>query len=273
MSRLKNLFSLIFMILCTTILCGCAQIDYSRMVYPDGKVSDRIVVEIDEDAFRHCSASKGDLLNLVKVEFENYYVQPIEDFKAEFWASTYDFEDKQLVQDGITTDVRVIGNSIFCDVNFNNTRAFDLYYRNIDKGEEDDSSQTDFREGTFVNKHVQSSENAFAVLKTEFVQSLIGKYRTLFQYKYGLKDLKLTQEYASPDLEVYSNADEIVVEDGMKMHHWVIDPSSLEFELEFYTVTPHTTSWYILALIISFLSIVWVAGAIHRQKQKDGEIK
>jgi hypothetical protein len=105
------------------------------------------------------------------------------------------------------------------------------------------------------------------------VQNLIGKYRTLFQYKYGLKDLKLTQEYASPDLEVYSNADEIVVEDGLKMHHWSIDPNSLEFELEFYTVTPHTTSWYILALIISFLSIVWVAGVVHRQKQKDSEIK
>ena len=106
--KLKHLFSLILIMFCVTILCGCAQIDYSRAVYSDGKVSDRIVVEIEEKAFRLFLVSKGELLNLVKVEFENYYIQPIEDFKSEFWATEHTFEDKQLVQDGITTDVKNI---------------------------------------------------------------------------------------------------------------------------------------------------------------------
>lgn len=265
--KLKHLFSLILIMFCVTILCGCAQIDYSRAVYSNGKVSDRIVVEIDEKAFRHCSVSKGELLNLVKVEFENYYIQPIEDFKSEFWATEHTFEDKQLVQDGIITDVRVVGNSIFCDVNFNNSRAFDLYYRSklIEEGDTG-SNNTEFREGTFVNKHVQSSVNAFAVLKTEFVQNLMAKYKGLFQYQYGMEDIKLTQEYASPDVDVYSNATDTEIVEDLKMHHWEIDPNNLDFKLEFYTVTPHTTSWYILALLLSLLSIVVVAVIVHRNK-------
>ena len=81
--KLTKLFSLIALFFCVIVLGGCAQIDYSRFVHPNGKIVDRVVVEIDEKAYRYCVFSKKDFLTIVKKDFENLYVQPIEDFKTD----------------------------------------------------------------------------------------------------------------------------------------------------------------------------------------------
>jgi hypothetical protein len=267
--KFKKLFSLIALFFCVIVMGGCAQIDYSRFIYPNGKIVDRVVVEIDEKAYNYCSFSKKDFLTIIQKDFENIYIQPIEDFKTEFWSTEHTFAEKQLVQDGIITDVREVDGVIFCDVTFLNQEVFDLYYKslNIDADVEKPYTDAEFREGTFVNKFVTSSENAYAVLKTKALQNLISKYKGYFQYHYGLSNLKLTQEYASPNTSIYSNAQETEIVDGVKMHYWEIDPTNLDFELEFYTVTPHTTSWYILAFILSLLSIFIVWAIVRRRNQ------
>lgn len=269
--KFKNLLSLIIVVFCVILFGGCASIDYSRGVYPEGKIVDRIVVEIDNSAFKYCMFSKTDMLTIIKVDFENYYIQPIEDFKTEFWASNHTFSEKQKVQDGIITDVRIVNDTVFCEVTYSSQEIFDLYYAQTSSSSEsqdNDGSNVELREGVFVDKYVQSTNNAYAVLKTEFLQNLIKKYKGYFKNNYGLANLKLTQEYASPDTTINSNATETEIVDGiMKMHYWEIDPNNLDFELEFYTVSPHTTSWYIVALVLSLLSILIVVTILYKRKR------
>ncbi len=282
-TSLKNILSLIVILLCVFVLTGCASIDYSRFVYPDGSVNDRIVIEISDEAFNYCNTTKANLYETIKRDLENNYLLPINNFRntyvPERTEGMTEIEYLQVidsVRNGIITDARIIGKQIICDVTFANTTVFNLYYNYVNNGSAESTEETkendiEFREGTFLNSYVQSSENAFAVLKTDFLKGFIEKYKTYFDTDYDLTDLKLTQEYASPNTEIYSNATETDTVKGIKMHHWEIDPNNLDFKLEFYTVSPHVSSWYLLGLGITFVVTFLVWGYIRRKKQAEAE--
>ena len=274
---LKHIFSLILIALFSVVLAGCASVDYSRFVYPDGTVNDRIVIEISDKALEHCNTTKASLYEEMKRDLENNYLLPIINFRNNYiperTENMSDLEYLQaidMVRNGIITDARIIGNQIICDVTFKSVQVFNLYYGGSSETEEEGSG-IEFREGTFFNSHVQSSENAFAILKTNYLQQFIAKYSQYFDVNYGLEDLSLTQEYASPNTEIYSNATETETVKGIKMHHWEIDPNNLDFKLEFYTVSPHTTSWYLLGLGITFVVTFLVWGYSRRKKQAEIE--
>lgn len=279
----KRIVSLIFILLCTIILAGCASVDYSRMVYPDGSVSDRIVVEISDEAFDYCTTTKQNLYSEIMRDLDNNYLLPIRAFRDSYLpVKTEDMSDLEyleamdLVRNGITCDVRQVGKQIVCDVTFSSAEVFSIYYSSManNSGSEEETEENsgfEFREGAFFNSYVQSSENAFAVLKTDFLKQFINKYKTYFAGEYDLADLTLTQEYASPNVEIYSNATETETVDGIKMHHWEIDPNNLDFKLEFYTVTPQAASWYILGLFITFVVTFVVWGYIRRKKQAQND--
>ena len=52
------------------------------------------------------------------------------------------------------------------------------------------------------------------------------------------------------------------------MHQWEISADNLDFNLEFYTLSPNTSTWYILALFISLIVTFVVWGLIHKQKMQ-----
>lgn len=287
MAKYKKFVSLIVLMFSLILFAGCASVDYSRFVYPNGQVTDRIVVEVDSKALESsCTIPKAELYKLIKEDLENSYLIPIRAFRDNYapvgidWTvpeqamQGYKMIDE--VRNGIATNCEIIGDAVICDVTFANTNIFNLYYNSISDGSnntESDSEteeQLEFREQPFFNSYVQSSENAFAVLKTDYLQSFIEKYKWYFDDAFDLSDLKLTQEYASPNTNIYSNAAETATKDGIKMHHWEISADNLDFELEFYTVTPNVTSWYLLGLGITFVVTFLVWGYVRRKKQ-DGE--
>ena len=267
MIKRKSILSLIMLLFCIIMLCGCANVDYSRFIDKDGKTTDRIVVEIDDAALKYCNISKQDLLRNIKEDLDNYYCQPVEDFQRMYRLSgRYTTEQIAMVLEEIHTNVEIIGNKVVCDVVFDTGRAFRAYYPPTDY-----VPDVEFREGTFVNKYVQSSTNVYAALKTDTLKSIINKYRGFFGNKYNLEDVKFTQEYASPDTQIHSNADSVQTVQGIKMHYWEISASNLDFQLEFYTVSPHTSSWYILALIITLIITVLVWVMIVKKKSNKEE--
>lgn len=274
MTKIKKFFSLIAVMFCFVLLGGCASIDYSRFIYPSGEINDRIVFEIDEKAFDYCTVPKQVLYASIIDDLENYYIQPIEDFCAEFVSSgDHTLEEIELVKNGIHTNITYVNNRIVCDVTFKNVAVFNLYYGSGESDgdgqeNENDESGIEFREGTFVNKYVQASQNAFAVLQTDYLKAFINKYAALFSNHYALKDVKLTQVYASPNTEIYSNANATETTQGIKMHQWDISADNLDFQIEFYTVSPNTSSWYILALFISLIVTFVVWGFINRKKMQ-----
>lgn len=272
MIKRKSMLSLIMVLLCTIMLCGCAQVDYSRFIDKTGQITDRIVVEIDDKAMKYCTLSKQDLYRNVTNDLENYYIQPIEDFVSSYVSNPYIvLENRVEIQNGIHTNVEILGSKIVAEVVFQSNRIFNIYYDTITDSDDDQEQDVEFREGTFVNKYVTTSTNAFAILQTDTLKNIISKYKNYFVGHYDLKDVILTQVYASPNTEIHSNADEIETTQGIKMHQWTIDSSNLDFQLEFYTVSPHTVTWYILALVVTFGVTFAVWGMIVRKKSSKEE--
>lgn len=269
MTKTNKIISLIMFTFCFLMLTGCASVDYSRFIYPSGEINDRLVVEVDDEAMKFCKVSKQKLFSLIVTDLENSYIQPIENKITEFVNSAENsFEQKQQLLNGINTNIEVIGDKIVCDVTFSNMAVFNLYYHDPD-AEENTESEIEFREGAFVNKYVQSSQNAFAVLQTNYLKTFITKYKSLFNNVYDLKDVKLTQVYASPNTSIHSNANDTEISQGIKMHQWEISADNLDFELEFYTVSPHASTWYILALFVSLVVTFVVWGIINRRKMQN----
>lgn len=272
MIKRKSMLSLIMLLFCTIMLCGCAQVDYSRFIDKTGQITDRIVVEIDDKAMQYCTLSKQDLYRNISIDLENYYIQPIEDFVSSYVRNPYIvLENRMTVQDGIHTNVEILGSKIVAEVVFKSTEVFNIYYDTITDSDDDAEQEVEFREGTFVNKYVTSSTNAFAVLQTDALKTIINKYKNYFVGHYDLKDVTLTQVYASPNTDIHSNADEVETTQGIKMHQWTIDSSNLDFQLEFYTVSPHTATWYILALVVTLGVTFAVWGMIVRKKSSKEE--
>ncbi len=264
----KNLFSLIIMVLCVCVLGGCASIDYSRTITSDGVITDRIVVEVSDEAMKRCTVSKRELYDTIKADFDTYYIEPIRQFKTEFWASEYSFEIKQQVSLGINFDVREVGNQIICDVTFANSQIFRYYYPFEATDNDPTNNRAQFVEGTFVGKYQRLSNNAFVVMRNENLKSMISKYKAMFGHLFNEGDLVLTQEYASPDLKQHSNAHDTEIADGLKMHHWKIDGNDLDFQIEFYEVVPNTGNWYILGLCCGLGTVVLIAYVLRRRKIK-----
>ena len=274
-AKLKNLILCVFVLCITIMLTGCANVDYSRFVYPTGEITDRLVVELDVKKIHDAGVNVSVLVQNIKQDLENYYIQPIIDFKNEYMHEEHTYEQKQYVNNGILHNVEVVGNyRIAAEVTFKSISLFNLYYGNdSDNLEGDSDGQIEFRQGTFVNRYVQSSQNAFAVLKTDAIKQLVEKYKMLTSNQFTWDDVTLTQVYASPDTDIKSNADVTEVSQGIKMHQWEIDPNNLDFNLEFYTVTPRTGPWYILALFITLLVTFIIYNNIRSHKYKDEKKK
>ena len=280
MAKRKNFISLIVLMFSVILFAGCASVDYSRFIYPNGTITDRIVVEVDDKALeKACSIPKNELYDLIKTDLENEYLLPIINFRDRYepvgidWTNPDEarkgFAMIDTVRDGIKTNCEILGDSVVCDVSFASMDLFNLYYNSFSSDEENEESNIEFREQPFFNSYVQSSENAFAVLKTDYLKTFINKYKGYFDNEFDLADLKLTQEYASPNTNIYSNATETQTTKGIKMHHWEISADNLDFMLEFYTVSPNPGSWYILGLGITIVVTFLVWGAIRRKNQQD----
>lgn len=267
-SKIKNLICGVILILLATVLAGCANVDYSRFVYPTGEITDKLVVELDAEKIAAAHVSLSKVSEQILNDMETLYIQPVRDFKDEYAHSTHTAEQKKLVSEGITYGFEMAGDrKIVATISFSSIATFNLFY-NV--SENTNKQEPELREGTFINRYVQSSQNAFAVLKTKQLKQLVSRYESMFDGNFRLgTDVKLTQVYASPKTDIKSNAHETEISQGIKMHQWEISPENLDFALEFYTISAKTGSWYILALFITFL-VVFVVYCNIRTKHFKG---
>lgn len=263
MNKIKKSFTLILFVFITLIFGGCASVDYSRTIQASGRVTDRLVIAISDEALSNANISAEDLFYNIQLDLKLFYLKPIDDFKQVCSDSQLlSTQEKLEIMEGITTEITQVGNEIICEVQFSNIRVFNLYYAPSTE------NTTKVVNGTFLNRYVQTSSNAFAILKNEQLAGLISKYRQIFNNTYDLENLKLSQTYASPNTSIYSNANQTKVAQGIKSHVWEINATNLDFNLEFYTIGPRTVSWYILALLLSIAVavVLWTVFKIKNKK-------
>ena len=267
--KLKNLILVAVLTIFTFILTGCANVDYSRFINQNGEITDKLVIELDVKKINEAGIKTSFISEKIIDDLDSLYIQPIRNFKDKYMHEDHTYEQKQLVNNGITYGLQMLGDSkIVAEVKFSSIVTFNLYYGVDDSSQEEE--ELEFREGTFVNKYVQSTQNAFAVLKTKQLKQLIKKYENLFDNKFLLNnDVKLTQVYASPNTDIKSNANATEITQGIKMHQWEIDCENLDFNLEFYTLTAKTGPWYILALFVTFLVVFVLYCNIRSKKFKN----
>lgn len=270
--KVKNLIFGVILILLTFVLTGCASVDYSRFINQACEITDKLVIELDANKITNAGIKLSSVSEKIVEDLDSLYIQPIRNFKDNYAHEAHTNEEKRLVREGIIYGIQMVGDSrVVAEVNFSSVALFNLYYGVDDSLDEEE--ELEFREGTFVNRYVQSSQNAFAVLKTKQLKQIISKYEAMFNNEFSLKnDVKLTQVYASPNTDIKSNANATEVSQGIKMHQWEIDSENLDFNLEFYTLTAKTGSWYILALFVTFLIVFVVYCNIRSRKFKEQKV-
>lgn len=267
--KLKNLIFGAILLLLTFVLTGCANVDYSRFINSAGEITDRLVIELDANKIRETNVKPSLVAERIMEDLDTLYIQPVRNFKDNYSHEAHTDEQKRLVREGITYGLQMVGDSnVVAEINFSSVAMFNLYYGVEENADEEE--ELEFREGTFVNRYVQSSQNAFAVLKTQKLKQLIKRYEAMFANEFSLEnDVKLTQVYASPNTDIKSNANTTEISQGIKMHQWEIDSNNLDFNLEFYTLSAKTGPWYILALFVTFLVVFVLYCNIRSKKFKE----
>jgi hypothetical protein len=89
---------------------------------------------------------------------------------------------------------------------------------------------------------------------------------------YDVSDLDIYQSFIYPDDRLYTNADEKMVENGLTWLKWDLTGVNEEdVNMEIFKLAPRTYSWYILALIISIISLIVIS--IYVRKKRKTEIQ
>ena len=266
--RMKRFLSVIIFVLCTTILFGCATIEYQHWMHPDGSIEDIMIFEIDQDVDRTVATN---IINDVFRDVQNYYAKPL-------IAQRDQYGDIN-IRDGIT--VQVLSNNDI-DPKFRYVKVvtrcetqelFELLNTNIlphvyqanviDLNKDTDKDKSGYSVSAFIIKYIEKTSNAFGDISNFSLElkddsQPVKNFTEVYAEKYAdgefkASDIKLRQMFVTTDLRLKSDADAIMEQDGYKYHLWELDTSNPDQELMFYYQTANSTGWYYLALGITFV--------------------
>ena len=279
----KKLSSLILVVFCMVLLCGCANIEYQRVTDDTGKIVDKITVELNEKEL----ASKGmstakiqSLKNDIHTDFLKYEIA-INTMKSELKANNTDVNlDYDLgitVQSSGWVPVSQGVSKIYVQVVYLNS----VYLQKLNgtedvESEEDDSTQ--IISNLFISKYMMYADNVFMDVE----ETLGVDSKNFFEYysanydEATIEDVTLTQIYGTTDNRLKSNADYKANIEGINYHLWEIDTKNSGYKtlkLNYYYTTAVGTGWYIVALGISFLMVVVLGVVCFIKKRNDSKYK
>ena len=272
--KIKKLLCCIILLLCTCVFAGCANVEYQRRIDDLGQILDKITVELDYDKLSSKGLSDEQIISLLDVvkndiddNFANIVKSNLSFIQQTNPALFYAIRPYIQLNDSVTRiiDPATKTYKVSYEILFKNgtqyTASEIMEYAYGATGDDDDSESSggmETQKSDFLTKYVQKSSNFFGdVTKTTFNgQNVYEKYQTLCP-QFGEDDITLTQIYGSTNYRLKSNADVVDTIEGYKCHLWEMSISKAkEFELEFYYLSPTTSSWYILALALSMSLVV-----------------
>ena len=248
------------------ILTGCANIEYSRVVYPTGEILDSITVTLDTQQITAANYNLTALTEIIRDDLSLYFLTNISTFKSESWiCDDLTQEEKNDIQNNITYDANITNDKtqVIAYIYFKNRTAYTAYQTWLNPNYETELQEANtptIVTGTFFNTQIITNNSVYA----QYLQSSIANtINTKYFNTLGLgetfnlsDDITIMQSYGNADTSIDSNATSILLEGGIKMHVWEIDPTTTSQVLEFYYHTPNTPNWYLSALSIAVISVL-----------------
>lgn len=253
-------FSLIIVLSCIFILSGCANIEYQRLVDDFGQILDKITIEVDSTKLPD-SVNVDHLMQNIESDIIKYYLYPMNQILVEF-EQKYPTEYHELRQQfSVSEIIKSNKDGIYklsVEIVFANSDVMALMY-GYDTSEDDgDESSLVETKSFFIKKYEQTSDNVFGdITLLQFNgTNLYDKYREYVGEEFDASDITLTQIYGTTDTRMHTNADQTLDFGGFTCHLWEFNGADSSGVLKFYYLSPNTTGWYVLALIITFVSVI-----------------
>lgn len=263
MQKIKHVLSVMLLIGCTLLFFGCASINSSLILFPDGKIQDKLIIELDLEKLYKAgvpAATVASAKHKIKEELNTRVVMRARKFVDIILSSDkFTTSEKQNIAKGIECELAEGGdNQIMVYTIYYSPAIFNLFnetmlgLENLDYYHNGDVIKTE--KNLFSIKYVTSEAlNCYSAIRNGDYNNIISQFTTLFGGQFSIKDVEFTQIFASPDTNLRSNANNTAVEQGVKFHEWNIDPNHLDFSLQFYKLRANEITWYILALVLTLI--------------------
>lgn len=283
----KFLTILFLMFVSITFFCGCASVEFIRAVDASNTIMDKIAISLDESKVNKSGLNLETIMNSIEDDM-NKFRNEVNAWKSEQFAEYPELFET--VKTGIKVEVtKPRRNEISLALEFDGWNMFGLFYG---YAEAEDFEYTKFVEdkGPFINNILNSNyeDNSYGLflIKYSILKSngIVGniksfefdgtnyydKYYNMFMHRYNLDDVDISQIFAFPDDRLHSNADDIEVEGDLTLLKWNMNGKNEDYQMTIYKITANPSTWYIVALVISAISVIIITVVI--RKKSKGQI-
>ena len=275
----KRFLSVFILICCMFVMCGCANMEYLRVVDDNGQIMDKFTLELDrKDIISKIGATRyGKLQESIESDLGKY-ADKINSRRTELqreYGGQKDFVNGVAAAASKFFQLNETTDQIFVQVNY----ASIEYYKLINNISDSGSSEADNEvvSNWFVSKYIIKATNTFSNLEELGGEDNYFDYYTGHYPEFSMDDVNLTQIYGTTDSRLKSNADYVEKIEGINYHLWEIDAKNGAYktcELSYYYLTAVGTGWYIIALALSIalagiLIVVYVVKTVKAKKYKE----
>ncbi len=275
----KRLLSVLILICCMFVMCGCANMEYLRVVDDNGQIMDKFTLELDrKDIISKIGTTRYDELQKdIKLDLKNY-TDNINNRRLELqreYGGQKDFLNGVGVAVSEWFALNATTDQIFVQVNYASIEYYKLINNISDDGSKEDNNE--IVSNWFVSKYIIKATNTFSNLEELGGEDNYFDYYTGHYPEFSMDDVNLTQIYGTTDSRLKSNADYVEKIEGINYHLWEIDAKNGAYktcELSYYYLTAVGTGWYIIALALSIalagiLIVVYVVKTVKAKKYKE----
>lgn len=274
----KQFLSVLILIVCMFAMCGCANMEYMRVVDDNGQIMDKFTIELDkkEITSKIGAVRYAELKEDIRIDLKNYTDNLID--RRLVLQREYGGQKDFLNGVGIAVSEWFALDSntdqIFVQLNYASLEYYKLINGISDEVQTEDDSE--IVSNLFVSKYIIKTANTFGNLEQLGGDENYFDYYTGHYPEFSMNDVNLTQIYGTTDLRLKSNADYVEKIEGINYHLWEIDSKDGAYktcELSYYYLTAVGTGWYIIALALSLvlaiiLVTVYVVKGIKAKKYK-----
>ena len=228
--------------------CGCASIQYQRVINKNGKILDAISVKLDTNKIAEAGYNVDKVTLDVKTKMQQYLNALVNAF--------YNRDDglleieKIAVYNNLRTLVTTNNGFIIASIEFNNYNTFKYFY-GLHLNEDNSSSNDNLVEGFLFNKNVTTGKTIFSGSDAVFIANDFMAY---FNNDFRIEDCELSYVFGTIENKLHSDADFTFTEDGVTYHQWIL--SSKDDSISTFTYQMKPVNWYILALGLTAILII-----------------
>lgn len=288
MKKGKYLIVICIMLMCVTTFFGCANVEFIRAIDGTNTIIDKVVVDLDKSKVNKAGYELSTAKDLIVSDMIKFR-QNVEEWKESQFGEYPELYEN--IRYGIKVEVTNTPNStqLSLAIEFANWQMFGLFYG---YAEAEDFEYVKFLEdkGPFINNilntNYEENEYGLFLINYSILQSAgivnsienfevnginyYNKYSEYYHNQYGLEDINISQIFVYPDDRIQSNADDSDVQGDLTLLRWDLSNKSDDFEMRIYKVTANTSSWYVLALIISILACIGIF--VYIKKKTKGKV-